>query len=252
MAHRVLSSQGIAGWRSTFDERGRELTRAFLDASGGAGSLKNERYSSWRARYNDRGQQIEIWYFAADGTPALVRGGYATERTVRDDRGNKVEATFFDEKGELSRSLWAARAHYDYDKYGRESERRFFDADGKLLMHPDSGRAIVRFERDAAGRVLKELSLDLNGRPINRKDDGWFERVYQYRGEWTAAEGHLPADKWFIRRALRRSALRALRLPFRCPRRSATTTQSRRMLCLWTSSVTHDCPWNSSMRLSAR
>lgn len=70
-----------------------------------------------------------------------------------------------------------------YDRYGREVERRFFDADDRLVVHPDSGRAIARFVRDGAGRILEERSLDTAEQPINRRDTGWFRRVYTYSPE---------------------------------------------------------------------
>src|SRR5206468_8913975 len=88
--------------------------------------------------------------------------------------------------GRLASKLWAAKAVTLFDRYGHKIEVRFYDAVNHLVRHPESGRAVVRFLRDSAGRVLEEQSFDTAERPVNRTDKanlGWFRRVYTYSPE---------------------------------------------------------------------
>ncbi len=174
---RVARNDGAYGWKTTYDDRNRGEWQTFLDATDTPLTLPAARYASRRWIYDDRGREIGTSYFDSAGRPTLTGGGqYASERITKfDERGNPLVYELFDQRSQLLR-----RTVHEYDPFGRETWTRYFSADNRPMLHPGTGRAAVKYERDAAGRVLRELALDVNGRPVNRKDLGWAERRYDY------------------------------------------------------------------------
>jgi len=178
----VENIEGVSGHKSTFDARGNETSRVVIDTKGEPKMLPGvEGFSKWVARYDDRNRQIEISYLDENEHPRL--SPYYMRRNSYDERGNVTTSDFLDKLGHLVSDSHAARVTYAYDKYGRELERRFYDSTGMLSLHPISGRAIVRFERDTWGRVLSESSFDTRLQPVNSRDEGWSQKVYVYSPE---------------------------------------------------------------------
>ena len=174
----VLSTAGYAGWQSVYDERQREISRTYIGTDGAPLNVPDEGYATLKRLYDDRGRISEESYFDKSGAKRAEK--FATVRAVYDARGSVMEETFFGADGKPSANLFEARVEHSLDRFGREIERRFFDAAGKLTINPHTGRAIVRFERDGSGHVLRELSLDASGQPVNRKDLGWYQVVRTY------------------------------------------------------------------------
>lgn len=176
----MLDSVGVAGWTSKYNDRHQEIESTFIDAEGHPMVSPKLRYSTWHSNYDARGRVIEASYFGLDGRLALSNEGYAICRFVYDDRGNKVEQSFFDETDHPTYVQEAAKIASTYNKYGWEVERRFYGVDGRLIKNPRSGRAIVRLQYDDSGRVKSEASYDENDAPVDRRDLKYFKKASTY------------------------------------------------------------------------
>ncbi len=67
----------------------------------------------------------------------------------------------------------------EYDSVDRPIVRRFLDRDRKPVMD-DAGRSIARTSYDQRGLPLEERSFDTKDKPVNRSDEGWSVKQWQY------------------------------------------------------------------------
>jgi YD repeat-containing protein len=102
-----------------------------------------------RTRYDDRGQRVELSYFDAAGRRGLAPGGFSYEETSRDERGHVLERRFFDAEGRpvVHQELKAARLRYSYDDLGRKRGEECFDEVGRLLRTNRFGEHTAPEER---------------------------------------------------------------------------------------------------------
>jgi hypothetical protein len=120
-----------------------------------------------------------VGFFAVDGKPIIV-DGHIGWRAKYDDRDNAVEYTsiFSDGKVDANASGYAMQA-IEYDSLDRWIVSRYLDRDRKPVMN-NQGRSIVRIVYDKHGMRIEEQSFDVNDKPVNRSDEGWSVKKWQY------------------------------------------------------------------------
>ena len=175
-------SQGYAIKRQSYDARGYETVRAFFDPEGRPVSIDVGMAKILYA-YDARGNQTELAFFGIDGKPAELRDGEVKVKISYDARGNKIEESLLgiDEKpvGKIATTRWSYDARnnmisvaylgsdgsptggdlgaikivYAYDRFGREIEARYFDAENKSIS------VEVVIENIFAGTIAEQIGL---------------------------------------------------------------------------------------------
>lgn len=170
---------GIAIIVSQFDERNRLAAKYFFGAAGQP-KANPDGVFGFAYRYNERGQKLETRNLAADGGLMADSDGVARMESDYDPAGGVTENRNFDAQGAPTHEKVAAIVRHRNDAYGRELERWYFDAAGRPMTSPGSGRWRTFLERDVFGRLVGEQSFGADGKPIDRKDEGWMRRTLHY------------------------------------------------------------------------
>ena len=85
-----LNVDKFAGWKSLFDERGNETSRAFFGADGKPCCSIN-RIAGWTATYDERGNQTSWSFRGIDGKPCLNINGIAGWKATSRPTGTGVK-----------------------------------------------------------------------------------------------------------------------------------------------------------------
>lgn len=170
-----------------FDERNRVVSKRFSNAKREP-APNGEGVYGYAYRYDPLDREIETRYLGIDDHLMASREGLARTETDYDATGGVAEIRHFAIDAKPGAYAWAPVARHRNDVYGRTVEIAFFDADGKPILGPASGRAKVTMQRDVFGRVLTERSLDAEGKLVNRRDKGWAYRTYAYDGMGNLAQ----------------------------------------------------------------
>ena len=85
-----------AGYRSRYDEAGREVERTYLDDDGRPLATDGG-FVGFRSRYDARGNEVQRTYLDRDGRPVLTKEHYATFVSEYDEQGNKVRFSLLDD-----------------------------------------------------------------------------------------------------------------------------------------------------------
>ncbi len=201
----ALNADGIAGFKSTWDDAGNEIERTELGVDGAAAAGKKSKWARWTATFDARGGELELAYFDAAGKPAPGPDDFAKLVTTRDAQGREIERAFFDADGKpfAPPKVGYAKLDTKVDRLGNQLESDAFDADGKPA-HAVSGYAAWRVTMDAAmheterawfgadgalartrggyarvvrsydllGRLMTVAYMDDTGKPVVSKEDG--------------------------------------------------------------------------------
>ncbi len=120
--------------------------------------------------FNKHGQPTSNIYLNFDGKPVLNKYGFAIEKARYDERGNIVEAAFFDETDKpIRRTEGLAIMKSKYDKWGNQTEQAYFDEADKPIRLKD-GYAIVKMEYDERGNQTEQAYFDEADKRIRLKD----------------------------------------------------------------------------------
>jgi serine/threonine-protein kinase len=182
-----LSNQGIAGWNSEYENH-KETKREFFDENGQptSGYLN---FAKWEAAYDDMGNQTEISYFDENGNFVegrrrvydergnLVEGyrmgedkkvarGYLIGRYKYDERGNQIEYALYDNNELAMNTAGYAKINYTYDDRNQETERRYYGANGNLVVNKSEGHAIRKLEYNNRGNNTKTSFFDTSEKPM--------------------------------------------------------------------------------------
>ena len=95
----VLSKEGIAGWKSEYNERGLEVCRRFYGIDGNL-TLSKDGCAECRVEYDTRGNRTKVSYYGVDGRLKRCSSGFAGFLIVYNDKGGAIKMEYFDEKGE--------------------------------------------------------------------------------------------------------------------------------------------------------
>jgi YD repeat-containing protein len=164
------NDEAVFGLRQQFDARGLVVHGAFLDSRNRPFANKYQKYTSFQADYNARGDRIELAYFAGDGKPVVSKDGFAGWTGQYDEAGNLVEEAFFGAGGRpFLNAEGVARTTITYDVHGNDIGRAYFGTDGRPVLHRD-GYARVAGRFDHHGNLVVAEYFGVDGRPIGDKD----------------------------------------------------------------------------------
>lgn len=151
----VLQDNGTAGVLLEYDQFSRRVkwTNLGVDSLPCYSTDENVECIAWV--YDPSGNCTETSYRDAE-TNELVenRNGIAVIKYVWDDKGNMLEKSFFDKKGEPRESYGYAVTKYTYDENGYTKTERYYDAKGRLAINASEGNAGADYVHDERGNVL--------------------------------------------------------------------------------------------------
>jgi hypothetical protein len=166
--------EGFASWRATFDDRGNQTVRTFYGEDGKPVRLE-EGFSGWLSVFDGFGNEAARAFFDEGGKRARHRDGFSGWISTLDSRGNATTHHFIDEAGEPTRhkdgfSGWRST----FDKLGNETARDFLDEADHPARHRD-GFFGWRSKFDAVGNETERIFVDEAGNTTRRSDGdtGW-------------------------------------------------------------------------------
>lgn len=193
----ALSVEGIAGWKSEFDDWGNEVKRQFFDTESKVTVLKDG-YAGWCASYDEGGNQLDIYYFDEDGEICTTKQGYAGIKREYDERGNLLSSMEYGVDHKLAAGRLFVRYKYDendnpiefavFDKSGKPAlnadnyhkkissyngrrqsiQEAYFGTDGKPITFQKENFAMVKYVYDAKGDNVETSFFGVNGAPVCR------------------------------------------------------------------------------------
>ncbi len=110
------------------DEVGR-VTRYYYRESDGELSTVYQAYTD--IGYDEFGRTVSLSNYDPDGNPTMGPGGYASQLSKRDFRGNRIESMETGPDG----ALIGYRIQYGYDARGLQIDARYVDPDGTPIMN---------------------------------------------------------------------------------------------------------------------
>lgn len=138
-----------------YDERGFENELHYSDRSGHPTPGPDNAYGQRRV-FDAQGRTVRITSLDKDGKPMNDDVGNAVMEAKYDEDGNVIEQRAFDAKGEptLIRDGFYRRTS-QYDRWGRETETRFFNlSDEAVEETKETGAHRVTWEYDDHGNVM--------------------------------------------------------------------------------------------------
>jgi hypothetical protein len=172
-------SDGYARETRTYDRRGNLVAWAYFNEAGKPTANKSG-VASFTQSFDARDNTIGVALFGVDGKPIIGEEGHAGWRAKYDERDNVIEYAYFDVDGKAATiANGYAIQVFEYDSVDRPIVWRFLDRDRKPVMN-DAGRSIARTSYDRRGLPLEERSFDTKDKPVNRSDEGWSVKQWQY------------------------------------------------------------------------
>lgn len=186
----TLHNNGYSGWTARYDERGNRVEIRKINPDG---VTVPDRFgvAIERVEHNEQGRPVGARYFAVDGSPTLNTQGVGGWRGRYDQRGDQIERTFLDASGApvFARDGYAT-VRRRYDERHRPVELNYLDPTGAPTFHED-GYASVRLVYDEMDRVVEQSFFDTEGEPTLSNGRYATKRtVYDARG--------LPVEEWFL------------------------------------------------------
>lgn len=185
--------------RMKYDEIGNIIDFSLFDEKGNP-ALNNRNYHRYTARYDAAGNQIECIYYDKKGNRTnYANEPYAIERATYDQLRNCTRRAYFDKQNRpvCCREHWASST-YEYDVFGNITRQCFFDTNGQptdkkkmvpegfckydkrgnriylasadghgnIIINPQQGVAIIRYEYDNHNNNIRTTYFDEKDRPM--------------------------------------------------------------------------------------
>jgi hypothetical protein len=172
----VVPSLGYAGYRATFDERGRPTYLTVLGAQL-APARCHRSFAIFRGQYHDsasatglRPNEAVYSYFDENDKPvAIPPHGNASMRRIINSDGNITEIHFFAPNGKPAFHEGYCGWKCSYDPNGYKTAEEYLDANDRPVL-TGRGYAILRQTRDPRGNVIEEWYLGVDRRPVRFRD----------------------------------------------------------------------------------
>lgn len=188
----------IAGWNSTFDDQGNEVSRSYFNTDSVFCSI-DDGYAKWTSKYDDKGNQIESRYYNTAGNICLSKDGYAGWNCKYDERSNQEELMYVDANEKPAPHKLISKSKYDkndnlieyslfkssgepalntygfasyksaFDARNKEIEKKYYGINGKLSKTNDN-YAIIRYKYDNKGNCTEITYYDEFEKPCLNKD----------------------------------------------------------------------------------
>lgn len=206
----VMSSDGYAECKYTYDGKNRVIKEEYFDASGspvtrpdgyaaveyeydssgnktvfryfnvnGVLTVRKEGYSVLHRIYNKNHQIITESFFDADYKPTVMPGGYSAANFEYDAEGNRVGFYFFDTTGlPVIREEGYSILRRTYNEKRQIVFEEYYGLDNNPILI-SSGYSAVKYKYDDSGNRISYLFLDPHRHPIITKN-GYAEIRYTY------------------------------------------------------------------------
>jgi serine/threonine-protein kinase len=198
-----LNNDGIAGWKSEYDNS-KETKREYFDEKEQL-TQGNYDYAKWEAAYDDMGNRTEISYFDKKsgflygykntydtrgnlverfrfGKDKRLAQDYLIQRWKYDDSDNCVEIATYENNNKLAENMAGyAKVTYAFDDRNQETEKRYYNENGKLFVNPEEGYAIQKIEYDNRGNETKVAYFNAAEKPLRRVKKGSYTYAVQIK-----------------------------------------------------------------------
>jgi len=192
----AVNENGIAGWNSEYDARGREIKRTFVGLDNNPG-VNSSGAGGWTAKYDRWGRKIEITdYYPISGREKDA-GRAVTVRYGRDEHGFVTKTSFFDKDGVPTTGTSGVSGWFDVvSNYGQVTERRYFGVNGQPTVN-NAGISGFSNRYASNGLLSEAVNLDLNRRPVAPKNSSIAIIKYEHdrRGNASAASFYSASEK---------------------------------------------------------
>lgn len=172
---------GEYGWASVvseYDDRGNRTSIRYFGADGKPCAEKQSGAMRVLRQFDDRGNLTEVRYLDENDRPFRTNFGYASVRTVYDERNRAVESLFWGVDGRPDLSFGFCRIVRRYNEQGLQTEEAVFDAAGQPTFSSD-GYSSSRVEYDERGNIVSIAYFGIDGRPVVI-DEGYAEVRSRY------------------------------------------------------------------------
>jgi len=160
----------------------------FFGVNEGERSLLKGGWASWKATYDDAGNQVGQAYFDLDGKPVMIRDGLASCEMTYDGQGRTTSLRYFDTKGMPAYSRdGVSFIAYGHDPSGQINEFKYFEADGVTPALDREGVSRITRTFDADGNVVSQCYWGADGH-LTRNSDGiaGFKAMFDASGNQTS------------------------------------------------------------------
>ena len=194
---------GFASREIVFSDGGKKKTVSHFDTRHQL-MMNNDGYARYEEIVNDRGETVSWTYYGADGSPILYQSGYARIERDLDDQGRVTETRLYNEELRLLDSApYPAVCRYEYGpdgkqsaaseftadgvmrcrilyRDGRETERTYYDGNGRPAVDESAGFARKSVEYDAAGNIVLTCFYDGKGSLMVHPSLGYAKMTEEY------------------------------------------------------------------------
>ena len=160
-----LSTENIAGWRSTFDEHGNEIERVFLDTDGHP-CVGINNIAGWSSEFDESGSEIKRMFLNTNGEPGMSSDNYAGWMKTFDERGNVRQEIFLGLDGKPTAIFlgYFTGLEYVYDKKDTAVRGYFLEKDGQRTE-----RAHIKYVNDKFGNLIETQYVNAQGEIVGRE-----------------------------------------------------------------------------------
>ncbi len=161
------AANGIAGWEAEYDSNGFQTRNACLDKDGNSLMMSREGVAEYRNSYDEKGRLAGKAFFDTTGKPCLAVNGAAGWTVEYDGSNCPVRTSYFglDGHSPILTVEKVAGFRDSYDAAGRLVRREFFGLDGKPCLH-SAGCAGWTAAYDVQGRQTALTYFDLSGKSV--------------------------------------------------------------------------------------
>lgn len=151
------------------DNDGKRLKSMRMDKTG-TRIIDNEGFYELRAKYDDKGNLVELANYGKNGKLMENCGKVSSLHKKYDDKGNILEEAYLSDKGELVNHTISriAVTQIKYDDNGNIVETKYLGSD-EQMKEDKSGIALTKWKYDSTGNLVEESYYGIDEQPKERK-----------------------------------------------------------------------------------
>ena len=162
----TLGMEGAFRIVSEFDSRNQEIEERYYNTANRLFAPKADNYAIVRYKYDNRGNNVEAAFFNESEKSVCKKEGYAMHKSEYDDMGRIIRQTFYDENGQPTKpSIYVPEGLAGYDKWGNMNYIAAADGNGNLINYPQTRWSVRRTVYDIKRNMLEEALYDYNDNP---------------------------------------------------------------------------------------
>lgn len=205
----AMNSLGYFKYVKKYNERNQEVEVCYFGKDNKAILLDGKKYAIVRYEYDNKGNKIQTSFFDVHDKPCINNEGYAIYKNQYDAMGRLIRQTYFDGNGVPTQpAVMVPEALVQYDKWSNRVYIAWADGNGGLIIHPQLGYAVQRSEYDIKGNIISVSYFDKEDKPCEGKTEKYSRKESIYDKEnrntenrYYAANGNLRTSDYAIERA---------------------------------------------------